>query len=167
MYQSPSCRALGALHSGLGGLALTLCGRSPRAQGAPPDKLLGYVFESLLDVHAAEQIKEWATLLRGLLDESADKGRTRRLVLQGVVDLVNAPIHGEGMLAMTPKILMALYDIDILDEATLLRWHAQAAGQEGGAGAKAREAAAPLIRWLKEAEEEESANGRSSGDEAE
>ncbi|KAJ1458725.1 hypothetical protein M885DRAFT_82307 [Pelagophyceae sp. CCMP2097] len=46
-------------------------------------------------------------------------------------------------------LLKNLYDADMLDEDTILRWH----GSPGNAGAKF--AALPLVTWLKEAEEEE------------
>ena len=78
-------------------------------QGVPTDDLIGFIFEGLLDQRAVKQIKECASVLRGILDAAADKRRTQRAVLQGVTNLVTAPKHGDGMLKKTPTILMALY----------------------------------------------------------
>ena len=48
------------------------------------------------------------------------------------------------------------YDIDILEEAAVLKWYAQAPEPKDGAGRKVRKAAAPFIKWLREADEESS-----------
>ena len=47
------------------------------------------------------------------------------------------------------------YEIDLLEEAAVLKWHNAGAGPKATArGKAAREAAAPFIKWLREAEEE-------------
>ena len=78
-------------------------------QGVPTDDLLTFVFESLLDEHAVQQIKTCAPLLREFFGASTDKRRTQRAVLRGVTNLVTVPKHGVLMLKKTPAILMALY----------------------------------------------------------
>lgn len=88
---------------------------SPRvcAQDMPTDFLLGDVFEMFFDEHAVKQIQACGSALRELFDGSDDKRRTQRVILDGVVSLVTAPMgmapkHGEAMLKKTPAILMAL-----------------------------------------------------------
>ena len=127
-------------------------------QGAPIDDLIQFIFESLLDQRAVEQIKECAVLLKGLCDASEAKIRTQQAVLKGVTSLVTEPKHGDAMLKKTPAILMALYDNDLIEEAVVVKWHAHPLGQSHEAGRKVREAAAPFIQWLAEAEEESSAD---------
>ena len=56
------------------------------------------------------------------------------------------------MLKKTPAILMALYDLDLLEEEEVVKWHAHAPGERDEAGRKVREAAEPFIKWLREAE---------------
>ena len=82
----------------------------------PNDFLLADLFEMFFDQHAVTQIKACAPALRELFDGSGDKRRTQRLVLDGVVSLVTAPMgklpKGKApeskLLKKTPAILMAL-----------------------------------------------------------
>ena len=53
------------------------------------------------------------------------------------------------------------YDIDLLEEAAVVEWYAQAPDQKDGARKTVREAAAPFIKWLQEAEEDPKANSSS------
>ena len=119
----------------------------------PTDDLLSLIFETLLEEGAVKQIKECAWLLRGLFDASADQRRTQRVVLKGVTTLVTKKGQGEGMLKKTPAILMVLYDLDLLEEEEVVKWHTHAPGERDEAGRKVREAADPFIKWLREAEE--------------
>ena len=129
--------------------------------GVPIDNLIGFVFDELFDERAVKQIKDCAPLLRGMLESSTNKRTTQRAVLQGVINLVTSPKHGDAMLKKTATILMALYEIDVLDENTVVRWYGQGTQDKSDeSGNKAREAAAPFITWLANADEE-------SADEAE
>ena len=49
------------------------------------------------------------------------------------------------------------YESDLIEEDVILKWHKQAVGHDDAAGKKVREAAAPFIKWLHEAEEQASA----------
>ena len=48
--------------------------------------------------------------------------------------------------------------LDLIDEEVALKWHAQEPKQSDTAGRSVREAAAPFIEWLQNAEEESSAD---------
>ena len=135
-----------------------------RGQGLTSDYIIGFVFDSLMDEHAVKQIKACAPALRELYGASADKRATQRAVLKGVTKLVTSPKHGEAVLKKTPAILMALYDIDLLEEETVLKWHATTRDEKDDAERRAREAAAPFITWLQEAEEESSAESAADGE---
>ena len=54
---------------------------------------------------------------------------------------------------LTPLILMALYEIDLLTEPAALKWHSFEAGPDDPATA-VREAAAPFVKWLQTADVE-------------
>ena len=75
-----------------------------------------------------------------------------------MTDLVTSPNKGFGetMLKKVPTMLMALYEIDCIEESVVVEWHKQAPGTDGtddAAGKKVRAAAAPFIKWLATAEE--------------
>ena len=107
----------------------------------------------LLDERAVKQIEDCTPLLRRLFDASTDKFLTQAAVLKGVGDLVTGEKHGAALIKKVPLILMALYDIDMLEEAVVLKWHARPSSDD--AGRKFRQAAEPFIEWLRNAEEEE------------
>ena len=85
-------------------------------QGLPMHDFLGDVFEVVFDEHAVAQIRACAPVLREALQvcQSTDnKHRGQQKILEGVVNLVNAPggrsTRGNEMLKQTPAILMAMY----------------------------------------------------------
>ena len=57
----------------------------------------------------------------------------------------------------------------MLEEAAIVKWHGKTQEPRDDGGAKVREAAAPFMEWLREAEEESSAEsaGADEGDEIE
>ena len=82
--------------------------------------------------------------------------QAQRYLLGGFEQLIAA--HRATLLARTPLLLKTLYDADVLDEATLLAWADKPTkkfvAKEDNKAIIA--AAAPLLKWLREAEEETS-----------
>lgn len=59
----------------------------------PTEVVFGFLFESLLDERAVQQIHECAPLLRELLDASAEKRSAQWAILKGATGLVTTPKH--------------------------------------------------------------------------
>ena len=123
-------------------------------QGVPTDDIFTFVFV-LFGENAVKEIKACSKALKELLSSCVDKRRAQWVILEGVTALVTLEKHGDRMIKKTPTILMALYDIDLVEEDVVLRWHSDT--REDDEGKKVREAAAPFIKWLKEAEVEDDA----------
>ena len=120
--------------------------------GVTPDDLIQDAFDSLLDKHALKQIKACAPALKNLYETSKDKKRTQQVILKGITHLVTSQ---KGMLDKTTVLIMAFYDMCLLEEDVLVKWHAQAPGKADYYNEKqVRDASAPFIKWLTEAEEE-------------
>lgn len=96
---------------------------------------------------ALRQVKAWAKLLGGFTTSG-------RLELE-LMNTIQVFCYEDNKLMKTfPDIIRLLYDQDVLDEATVLTWHKKGSNVKGrGEFLKAME---PFVKWLEEAEEEES-----------
>ena len=109
-------------------------------QGVPTDDIFTFVFV-LFGENAVKEIKACSKALKELLSSCVDKRRAQWVILEGVTALVTLEKHGDRMIKKTPTILMALYDIDLIEEDVVLRWHSDKReddeGKEGERGGRA------------------------------
>lgn len=123
--------------------------------------------EVLYDVNILDQIKQYRSLMCRLTHENT---RAQRYLLGAFEQLVGTE-HRDVLLPKVPHILKAFYECDIVDESVLIEWDEKPlkkympkeVSKEVSKEIHAR--AAPLIKWLKEAEEESSDDGTDSDEE--
>jgi len=115
-----------------------------------PLDLFGFLFDGVLDAAAVTTLKAHMRLLQKLYKATPDKKKTQSFLLKQIEALVGRVPELEKKV---PTLLKLLYDADILDdEDVLFKWHEKESKKK--LGRKVREAAAPFITWLKEADDE-------------
>lgn len=85
--------------------------------------------------------------------------RAQRYLLGGVEQVVRE--HSGTLLARVPHLLKALYDSDVVEEEVLIDWSKRVSKKyvSKDMAQEIHDRAAPFIKWLQEAEEEESSSG--------
>lgn len=116
------------------------------------DKLLGFIFEKVFDENIIEQVLKYKNLLSAILVKSSDKDLTKKQLLKYIVNLVGKSAFSEILLEKTSHIIKSFYDTDLLDKDTIIQWGKTKSKSK--TTNKVREKALPLIKWLKEADEE-------------
>ena len=99
-----------------------------------------------------EQITTHAVVLKKLFKASPDKDTTQKALLRYVQKLAVEGKHKDTLSRKVPRLLKAMYDLDLLEEEAVTRWYNK--GSKAEAGRAVREAAVPFLKWLREAEEE-------------
>ena len=125
-----------------------------RAHSLSIEGLLSFVFEVVLDDKAPKQLTALGKLLKRLVSASKDRPACERHVLGCTERLLSISAHAT---TLAPKrsvhVLKALYDADVLSEESIVAWHGDE--RAGPRGRRLREAAAPFVTWLQEAEEDD------------
>lgn len=112
--------------------------------------------ELLFDKDILTQAKKHRTLI---LRFTLNDNKAQKYLLGGIEQVV--ALHKDSLMAKVPVLLKLLYDLDILGEPSIMEW-AEKVSKKYVAKEVAQEMhtrAAPFIKWLKEAEEEDDSEG--------
>lgn len=91
-----------------------------------------------------------------LLRFTVEQDKAQRYLMGGLEQII--ALHPDKLMDKVAGILKLFYDLDILDEKTILEWASKVSKKyvSKEVSAEIHEKATPFVKWLKEAEEEES-----------
>ena len=127
-------------------------------------KTLQVLFQALFSENAAAEVESYAPLLLKMVSSE----KHQKSMLGGIERLAGLE-HPSLVPIGVPKILMALYQIDVLDEEVVQQWgtHISKKYVDKETSKRVRKAAAPFLEWLKQAESEDEDEDDEEDDEEE
>jgi translation initiation factor 5 len=131
--------------------AVKMLGAVAKENDLKPNDLFGFIFETF-DANAVKQIGAHAKLLSKLYKAAPDAKKTQSFLLTCISTLVCGE-QRESLMKKTPVIMKKLYDLDLLEEEAIVSWYDKSSKKKDGKAV--REAAAPFVTWLKEADSDE------------
>uniref|UniRef100_A0A452TJV5 Translation initiation factor eIF2B subunit epsilon n=1 Tax=Ursus maritimus TaxID=29073 RepID=A0A452TJV5_URSMA len=105
--------------------------------------------DSLLDPNRYCLLKSWSPVFRNYIKRAADH-------LEALAAIEDFFLEHETLSTSMAKVLMALYQLEILAEETILSWFSQKDMTDKGRQLRKNQQLLRFIQWLKEAEEESS-----------
>lgn len=108
--------------------------------------------ETLFTEHIVREIPKYASLFTKLVTSE----RHQKALLGGIERAVG--VQQALLIPAVPRILMAFYQADILDEEVIKQWgtHVSKKYVEKDVSKKVRKASEPFLRWLDQAEDDDS-----------
>lgn len=117
--------------------------------------------ELLFDQNILAQVKKYRMLfLRFTLNDK----KAQRYLMGGLEQVI--ALHRDKLMAKVPGLLKVFYDMDILGEACIIEWSDKVSKKyvSREVSQEIHDKAAPFIKWLKEADTEESESEEESDD---
>jgi len=122
------------------------------------------LMELLFNQNALQQARKYRLLL---LRFTLNDKKAQRYLIGGLEQVL--ALHKDQLMPKVPALLKLLYDLDILQEASILDWAEKVSKKyvSKEISQEIHDKAAPFIKWLKEADEESSESEEESDDEVE
>ena len=129
------------------------------------DKAILYLAEIIFTENIFDEIKKHKILLLRFCNEN----KKAQKYLLGAYEKLVADVYKEKLFPHAVKILKQFYDEDIIDEETIIEWSGKESKKyiSKEMSKKLHEKVAPLVKWLKEAEVEDSDESEEEVDEEE